>query len=76
MGMSCSTHGTQEMHTTSWLENLNGRHHLKDLSVIGRIISEWSLGKKGWEHVNWIHLAQDRAQWRVFVNTVMNLRVP
>jgi hypothetical protein len=25
---------------------------------------------------NWIRLAQNRVQWRVFVNTVMNLRVP
>jgi hypothetical protein len=25
---------------------------------------------------NWILLAQDRVQWRVCVNTVMNLRVP
>jgi hypothetical protein len=27
----------------------------------------------GYEGMNWIHLAQDRAQWWVLVNTVMNL---
>jgi hypothetical protein len=26
--------------------------------------------------VDWIHLNQDRDQWRVLVNTVINLRVP
>jgi hypothetical protein len=30
----------------------------------------------GIEGANWIRLAQDRVQWRAFVNTVMNLRVP
>jgi hypothetical protein len=25
---------------------------------------------------NWIQLAQDRVQWRTFVNVVMSLRVP
>jgi hypothetical protein len=30
----------------------------------------------GWKGVDWIHLAQDRDQWRAVVKTVMNLRVP
>jgi hypothetical protein len=30
----------------------------------------------GIDGANWIQLAQDRVQWRDFVNTVMNLRVP
>jgi hypothetical protein len=33
----------------------------------------WEIGIDG---ANWIQLAQDRVQWRVFVNTVMNLQVP
>jgi hypothetical protein len=28
------------------------------------------------EDVDWINLAEDRVQWRPFVNTIMNLRVP
>jgi hypothetical protein len=30
----------------------------------------------GLDGANWIQLAQDRVQWRAFVNTVMNIRVP
>jgi hypothetical protein len=29
----------------------------------------------GRSNENWIHLAQDRGQWRAVVDTVMNLRV-
>jgi hypothetical protein len=30
----------------------------------------------GWDGVEWIDMAQDRDQWRAFVNTILNLRVP
>jgi len=33
-------------------------------------------GERGWEGLNWIHLAQDWEKWRAVVNTVVKLRVP
>jgi hypothetical protein len=30
----------------------------------------------GWCGMDWIDLAQVRVQWRLFVNTVMNIRGP
>jgi hypothetical protein len=30
----------------------------------------------GWDGMDWIDLAHDRDQWRVLVNTVINLHVP
>jgi hypothetical protein len=33
-------------------------------------------GVKGWEGVDWIHLAQDTNQWQAFMDTVMKLQAP
>jgi hypothetical protein len=30
----------------------------------------------GWDGVDWIDMAQDKAQWRAPVNTILNLLVP
>jgi hypothetical protein len=34
------------------------------------------LKETGIDGAKWIRLVQDRVQWRAFVSTVMNLRVP
>jgi hypothetical protein len=34
------------------------------------------LGEIRWESVDWIHLAEDRDQWLVLVNTEINLQAP
>jgi hypothetical protein len=34
------------------------------------------LGETGWKIMDWMHLAQDKHQWRALVNTVIKLRVP
>jgi hypothetical protein len=33
------------------------------------------LREKRWDGMNWIDLAQNRDQWRIFVNTVMNIQI-
>lgn len=40
------------------------------LGLRGRIILKWDLDKK-----DGINLSQDRDQWRILVNTAVNLRV-
>jgi hypothetical protein len=34
------------------------------------------LREKVWKGLDWIHLVQDRGQWRSLENTAMKLRVP
>jgi hypothetical protein len=49
---------------------------------LGRPRCEWvdnikmDLREIGWDSMDWTDLAEDRDQWRAFVNMVMNLWVP
>jgi hypothetical protein len=49
---------------------------LEDLNVDGKTILQLTLKKYDVEFVEWIHLAEDRDQWRTLTNTTVNLRVP
>jgi hypothetical protein len=56
--------------------NVKERDHLVDLYVIGRIILEFIINKYERKSLNWIKLTQDRVQWRILVNKVMNIWIP
>jgi len=46
------------------------------LSVDGRTLKKLDVKEIGYEVAEWIELAQERIQWRVLVNTVVNTWVP
>jgi hypothetical protein len=68
--------GRGEVLTGFWLGGPKARDHWEDLGVCWEDNIKMDLGDIGIDEANWIRLAQDRVQWRAFVNTVMNLRVP
>jgi hypothetical protein len=76
MGRACGTNGERKNAYRILVGKPKGKRPL------GRPKCRWEdnirmdLREIGWGGVDWIDLAQDRDQWRAFVNTVMNLRVP
>jgi hypothetical protein len=54
------------------IRKLEGRDHLEDLDLYGKIMN---LKDTRWEGMDWIHLAQDRDKWQALVNMIMNLWV-
>jgi hypothetical protein len=52
-----------------------GRRPLRKLRYRRKDI-KMDLNERGYENVDWVHLAQDKDQWQALVNTVMSLRVP
>jgi hypothetical protein len=76
MGRACSTSGEKSNAYRLLMGRLEGKRPL------GRLRRRWvdnikiDLREKGWDGMDWIDLAEDRDQWRVLVDTVMNLQVP
>jgi hypothetical protein len=56
--------------------------HIEGKKPLGRRKRRWvdnikmNLREIGWNGLDWIDLAQDRDQWKVIVNTLMNLLGP
>jgi hypothetical protein len=76
MGRTCSTNGERGNVYRILVRKPEGRRPL------GRPRRRWVDNIKmdfreiAWDGIDWIHLAQDRDQWRSLVNTVLNVRVP
>jgi hypothetical protein len=74
MGGACSTNGENRNAYRSLVGKPEGKR------PVGRSRHRWEdiikihFREIGWGSMDWINLAQDRDQWRVFVNMVMNLR--
>jgi hypothetical protein len=75
MGRACSTH--EKRHAYKVLVGKpEGRRPL------GRLRCRWedninmNLREIGWGDIDWIHMVQDKDQWRALMNMVMNLRFP
>jgi hypothetical protein len=62
--------------TANVSKNLKWRYHSEELGARWEDNIRMDLREIVGGGVDWMHLAQDRNQWRDVVNTVMNLRVP
>jgi hypothetical protein len=63
------------MHTIFWSGNLKEKVPFGRSMRRGEDNIKMDFREIGWVGVDWIHLAQDRDQWRDLVNAVMNFRV-
>jgi hypothetical protein len=73
---ACSAHGEDEKCVQILVGKPEGKRPLGRPKRRRDDNIEMDLKEIGLNDVNWIHVAQDRGQWRALVNTVMNLRVP
>jgi hypothetical protein len=74
--------GVINVHTMSGGSLVTTAWRVLRLWMVGRPRRRWEdnikmdLREIGIDGVNWIQVAQDRVQWRAFMNMIMNVRVP
>jgi hypothetical protein len=76
MGRACSTKGARRNAYRILVGKPEGRRPLGRPRHRNVDNIKMDLREIEWDGIDWIDLAQNRDQWRVIVNTVMNLRVP
>jgi hypothetical protein len=76
MGSTCSTNGEKRNAYRILVGKPEGKTPLRRLRCRWVDNIKIDLRETGWDGVDWIDLAQYRDQWKVLVNTVMNLQVP
>jgi hypothetical protein len=76
VGRTCGTHGGGDSIYRVLVGRPEGKRPLRRPRRRCEYNIKMDLTEIGIEGPNWIRLAQDRVQWKAFVNTVMNLRVP
>jgi hypothetical protein len=72
VGGICGTHGEEEKRLQVLIERPQWKRPLARTRRRWEDNIKMNLREIGIDGANWIRLAQDTAQWRDFVNTVMN----
>jgi hypothetical protein len=75
MGRACNTNGEKRNICGVLSGKPEGKSSLG--SLIRRCLGNFKMCLRDivWGGINWVDLAQDRPQWRVLVNGIMNLRI-
>jgi hypothetical protein len=76
MGGMYRTYGGYEKFVHSFSRETWRKDHMGDLEIRGEDNIKFNCRYIESEHVDWIELVQDIAQWWTVVNTIMNLWVP
>jgi len=76
MGGTCSMHGRDENAYSILVGKPEVKRPLGRPRHKGKNNIRMDLRKTRCEVMNWIHVIQDRDQWRALVNTAIKLRVP